>query len=66
MQKIIGDFLLGIIAIAFISFCFMLAVFPELIITPWKYQLQNEVRAGEPEAIAYYEKHYISKGIELF
>ena len=41
-------------------------MFPEKYISTWKYQLENEVRAGEPEAVEYYEARYLSRGIELF
>lgn len=40
--------------------------YPEMYLTTWKYQLKKEVEAGEPEAITYYNRHYLSKGVFLF
>ena len=40
--------------------------FPECYITTWKYQLQNDISAGNEKAIAYYNKNYIENGKVLF
>lgn len=40
--------------------------FPERYITTWKYQLQEDIKSGDVEAIEYYKEHYTNKGIYLF
>ena len=69
MQKIKRRFLkLLFFAFAVLMSCTMIKfiMFPELYLTSWKYQLEKEVRVGEPEAVEYYQRRYIGNGIELF
>ena len=40
--------------------------FPDKYLTTWKYQLKNEIASGDQEAINYYNKHYVSKGVYLY
>jgi hypothetical protein len=40
--------------------------FPNKYITTWKYQLKNEIESGNLQAINYYNKYYISKGVYLY
>ena len=40
--------------------------FPEKYITTWRYQLQQDIEAGNEEAIEYYNNVYGEKRIELF
>ena len=40
--------------------------FPECYITTWKYQLQNDLEAGDERAIEYYRNVYVNNGRELF
>lgn len=40
--------------------------FPEWYISTWKYQLQNDIAAGDELAVAYYENTYLSNGRILF
>lgn len=40
--------------------------YPDKYITIWKYQLQNEINAGDAESIEYYQTNYIDKGVCLF
>lgn len=56
------------VGLAVLMSCMIVKIiaYPEMYFTTWRYQLENDVRAGEPEAVSYYEKHYIAKGIELF
>ena len=42
------------------------AEYPERYVTTWKYQLQKDIEKGDDEAIAYYSKTYLEKGIDLF
>lgn len=66
MKKFIGNLILLVIAIISIIFCLLLIFFPELILPTWKYQMIEEVKAGEPAMVEYYEARYLSRGIELF
>lgn len=40
--------------------------FPDKYLTTWKYQLHNEIKNGDTEAIEYYKKYYTSKGVYLY
>lgn len=66
MKKIV-NFIVSLIAICivlsiFIDFC----RFPECYISTWKYQLQNDIAAGNEQAITYYNENYIENGRALF
>ena len=59
--------LLTIIFIAAITFFIVdLIRFPECYISTWKYQLKNDIAAGVPEAITYYNTNYIKYNRDLF
>ena len=55
-----------------LSLCFIFGLtvdfvrFPECYISTWRYQLENDIKAGDREKIDYYEKNYIANGRELF
>ena len=40
--------------------------FPECYLTTWKYQLKNEIAAGDEEAITYYNNYYVKYNRNLF
>ena len=40
--------------------------FPECYMPAWRYQLENDLAEGDPEAVEYYERVYVSNGRELF
>ena len=40
--------------------------YPEKYFTTWKFQLYNDIEAGNEEAIEYYQTKYIKNGIKLF
>lgn len=40
--------------------------YPEKHLPTWRYQLQNEINAGNQRAISYYKQRYTSKGIFLY
>lgn len=42
------------------------AYFPELFILTERKALKSAVEQGEPEAISYYQRHYINHNINLF
>jgi hypothetical protein len=59
---IISAIILGALTILMID-CIR---FPECYFTTWKYQLEQDIRDGDEEAIRYYEEHYIANGRYLF
>ena len=46
--------------------CFDFCRYPEKYITTLKYQLQNDIKKGNAEAIEYYNDNYISNGVYLY
>ena len=40
--------------------------FPECYLSTWRYQLQNDLLAGDEQANNYYQNTYIANGRELF
>ena len=50
--------------------CFLLIIdffrFPDCYLTTWKYQLENDIKRGNKEAIEYYESRYVANGRTLF
>ena len=53
--------ILGLIYIL-INFC----IYPEKYVTTWKYQLKQDIEAGDQQAIEYYQKNYLEKGEKLW
>lgn len=53
---------IGIAIAIFIDFC----RFPECYISTWKYHLQQDIEAGDEDAIQYYNENYIENGRVLF
>jgi hypothetical protein len=39
--------------------------YPECYINTWRYQLKNEIKNGDADALKYYQETYISNGREL-
>lgn len=40
--------------------------YPEKYVTTWKYQLYNDIKEGNPQAIEYYQSKYMQADIQLF
>lgn len=40
--------------------------YPEVYISTWKYQLQNDIKRGNKDAIEYYQNTYLANGKILF
>ena len=40
--------------------------FPDKYISTWKYQLHQEIKSGDQQAINYYNKYYLLKGVYLY
>ena len=51
--------LLVLMTVQFISY-------PEKYLSTWRYQLYQDIQAGNQEAIEYYQKNYLDKGIKLW
>lgn len=60
----------GVAVLLFIGMFFYLTFdfchYPEKYLTTWKYQLHNEIKSGNQEAVDYYNNVYVSHGIKLF
>lgn len=58
-----------LIALVFVS-CVAVVIdffrFPDCYLTTWKYQLKNEIDAGDEEMINYYNDNYVKHGRYLF
>ena len=61
-MKFISGFLIVLLLFGITDFI----RFPETYLTTWKYQLQQDIKSGDAEAIEYYQSHYIDKGRILF
>lgn len=58
--------MVGAVGIASIGVTADLLRFPEKYLTTWKYQLYNEIKAGDTASIEYYNQNYTSKGVYLY
>ena len=66
IKRAIADILVLTVAIAALFLMVDVVRFPECYISTWKYQLQNDIENGKPEAIEYYNRCYVEKGRILF
>lgn len=55
-----------ILSIVLLTISIDIIRFPECYSPIWKYQLQNDIKDGDVQAIAYYGKNYTSKGVYLY
>lgn len=69
-KKFIRSITTLLVSIALIILLVIMAVqlinYPEKYLSTWRYQLYQEIQAGDQEAIEYYQKNYLDKGIELW
>ena len=65
-HKRIKHIIYFIIIIANLILCIDLIRFPECYLTTWKYQLKNDIAAGDQEMIEYYNRVYVSNNRILF
>lgn len=69
-KKFIKSITTLLASIALIILLVIMAVqlinYPEKYLSTWRYQLYQEIQAGDQEAIEYYQKNYLDKGIELW
>ena len=66
IKKILIILLITVFAVLLFDTVYKLVAYPELFFSTWKYQLMNEVRAGDPEAVEYYQRVYLAHGITLW
>lgn len=66
IHKIIKVLSLLLVLACIIALFADICTYPERYFSTWRYQLEQEVRAGEPEATEYYERNYVARGIVLF
>lgn len=55
-----------ILSIVFLTISIDIIRFPECYSSMWKYQLKNDIEAGNAEAINYYNNTYVSNGRVLY
>lgn len=55
-----------ILSIVLLTISIDIIRFPECYSSIWRYQLQNDIEAGNAEAINYYNNTYVSNGKILF
>lgn len=69
-KKFVRSITTLLVSIALIILLVIMAVqlinYPEKYLSTWRYQLYQEIQAGDQEAIEYYQKNYLDKGIELW
>ena len=69
-KKFIKSIVISIIllVIIFYSVCLIIEFlsYPEKYLTTWKYQLKQDIEAGNQEAIKYYQEKYLEKGEKLW
>ena len=66
VKKIVIILLIAICTVLVFDVIYKIIVYPEMYLSTWKYQLRNDVRAGDPDAVEYYERVYLANGIKLF
>ncbi len=55
-----------LLSLILLVFFFNFVMYPEIYLTTWRYQLHNDLKAGDVQAIQYYQNTYLSKGKVLF
>lgn len=69
-KKFIKSITTLVLSIALIILLVIMTVqlinYPEKYLSTWRYQLYQEIQAGDQEAIEYYQKNYLDKGIKLW
>lgn len=64
-EKIFNILVIGMLFIFILLYVDFIR-FPECYLTTWKYQLKNEIAAGDQTAITYYNTHYVKYNRSLF
>ena len=58
-------FMIIIISCSILLFIEFLS-YPEKYLTTWKYQLKQDIKVGNQQAIEYYQNNYLEKGQKLW
>lgn len=66
LNRLFASLLIIIVFVSCIGLYVDFVRFPDKYITTLKYQLKNDIRSGDTEAITYYNRVYKSNGINLF
>ena len=66
MQKIITTMILTVLLITSMFMMWNVMYYPEKYFTTWRASLERDVRAGNSEAVKYYEDTYLKNDIRLF
>lgn len=66
LNRLFTSLLTVIVIISCIGLYVDLCRFPEKYCTTYKYQLKNDIKRGDVEAIEYYNRVYTANGINLF
>lgn len=65
-QNFISFIIMSVMVIASIALTIDFLKYPECYLTTWKYQLKNDIKAGNQEMIDYYNRTYVANGRILF
>lgn len=65
-KNILIALLVTLFVVAMIDWIFSFIEFPEKYLSTWRYQLHEEVKSGDKQAVDYYQKHYLDKGVRLW
>lgn len=66
LKRVFGNIIILTLITAFSYGIIDFFRFPECYLTTWKYQLQNEIKAGNQEMIDYYNHVYVENNRSLF
>lgn len=64
--RVIATLIIGMLSVSLLGLFLNFAKYPEEYLYTWKYQLENEVKNGEEEAIEYYTSNYLDNDKKLF
>lgn len=65
-KNILIALIVTIFVVSMIDWIFSFVEFPEKYLPTWKYHLQQDIERGNKQAIEYYQKNYIDKGVKLW
>ena len=65
-DRVIATIGIGILSAGFLGLFFDFAKYPEQYLTTWEYQLENDLKNGDAEAIEYYTTNYLENDKKLF
>lgn len=66
MTKGCNVIIMILLSLILLVFFFNFIMYPEIYLTTWRYQLHNDLKAGDVQAQEYYQNTYLKKGKVLF